>query len=100
MRNVLAHAGKSGRCVVSALIATAFAQETPKAASAQWRTVADQIRPKLAALLDEAEPDILAYMSFPHEHRTKLNSSNPSSASWARCCSNRTMIGLSSAPAI
>jgi putative transposase len=33
MRNVLAHAGKSGRRVVSAFIATAFAQETPEAAS-------------------------------------------------------------------
>jgi len=32
MRNVLAHAGKSGRRVVSAFIATAFAQETPEAA--------------------------------------------------------------------
>ena len=46
MRNVLAHAGKSGRRVVSAFIATAFAQETPEAASVQWRTVADQIRPE------------------------------------------------------
>src|SRR5882724_6756434 len=43
MRNVLAHAGKSGRRVVSAFIATAFAQETPEAASTQWRAVADQI---------------------------------------------------------
>jgi transposase-like protein len=41
-RNVLAHAGKSGRRVVSAFIATAFAQETPEAASTQWRAVADQ----------------------------------------------------------
>ena len=39
MRNVLAHAGKSGRRVVSAFIATAFAQETPEAASVQWRAV-------------------------------------------------------------
>ena len=36
MRNVLAHSGKSGRRVVSAFIATAFAQETPEAASFQW----------------------------------------------------------------
>lgn len=80
MRNVMAHAGKSGRRVVSAFIATAFAQETPEAAKAQWRTVADQLRPKvpkLAALLDEAEPDVLAYMTFPKEHRTKLHSTNP-----------------------
>src|SRR4029453_14955732 len=33
MRNVLAHAGRSGRRVVSAFIATAFAQETAEAAS-------------------------------------------------------------------
>ena len=63
MRNVLAHAGKSGRRVVSAFIATAFAQETPEAASLQWRSVADEIRPKvpkLAAILDEVEPNVLA----------------------------------------
>jgi transposase-like protein len=80
MRNVLAHAGKSGRRVVSAFIGTAFAQETAEAASTQWRSVADQIRPKvpkLATIMDEAEPDVLAYMSFPKEHRTKLHSTNP-----------------------
>lgn len=80
MRNVLAHAGKSGRRVVSAFIATAFAQETPAAASAQWRSVADQIRPKvpkLATIMDEAEDDVLAYMTFPKEHRAKLHSTNP-----------------------
>ncbi len=80
MRNALAHAGKSGRRVVSAFIATAFAQETPEAASQQWRCVADQMRPKLpklAALMDDAEPDVLAYMTFPKEHRAKLHSTNP-----------------------
>jgi putative transposase len=80
MRNALAHAGKSGRRVVSAFIATAFAQETPEAASQQWRSVADQMRPKLpklATLMDDAEPDVLAYMTFPREHRAKLHSTNP-----------------------
>ena len=80
MRNVLAHAGKSGRRVVSAFIGTAFAQETAKAACAQWRQVADQLRPrvpKLADLMDEAETDVLAYMTFPPAHRTKLHSTNP-----------------------
>jgi transposase-like protein len=80
MRNALAHAGKSGRRVASAFIATAFAQETPEAASTQWRAVADQIRPrvpKLATIMDEAEHDVLAYMSFPKEHRAKLHSNNP-----------------------
>ena len=80
LRNALAHAGKSGRRVVSAFIATAFAQDDAPSASAQWRKVADQLRPKLpklATLMDEAEPDVLAYMSFPAAHRTKLHSTNP-----------------------
>jgi putative transposase len=80
MRNVLAHAGKSGRRVVSAFIATAFAQDTPEAAKTQWRAVADQIRPKvpkLATIMDDAEQDVLAYMTFPKEHRAKLHSTNP-----------------------
>lgn len=80
MRNALAHAGKSGRRVVSAFVATAFAQDTPQAASSQWRSVADQIRPKvpkLATLMDNAEQDVLAYMTFPRQHWTKLHSTNP-----------------------
>ena len=80
MRNALAHAGKSGRRVVSAFIATAFAQDDAEAAQAQWRKVADQLRPKLpklAGFLDEAETDVLAYMAFPPQHRTKLHSTNP-----------------------
>jgi hypothetical protein len=50
MRNALAHAGKSGRRVVAAFIATAFAQDHAGAAKAQWRQVADQVRPKLPKL--------------------------------------------------
>jgi transposase-like protein len=32
---------------------------------------------KLAAFLDEAEADVLAYMTFPAPHRAKLHSTNP-----------------------
>jgi putative transposase len=80
MRNVLAHAGRQGRRVVSAFIGTAFAQNDAGAARTQWRQVADQLRPrvaKLAALMDEAETDVLAYMTFPAAHRPKLHSTNP-----------------------
>jgi putative transposase len=76
----MAHAGKSGRRVVSAFMSAAFAQDDADAARAQWRKVADQLRPKLpklAALLDEAETDVLAYMAFPLSHRQKLHSTNP-----------------------
>lgn len=80
MRNVMAHAGKSGRRVVSAFMSAAFAQDDAEAAKTQWRKVADQLRPKLpklAGVLDEAETDVLAYMAFPAAHRTKLHSTNP-----------------------
>lgn len=46
MRNVLAHAGKSGRRVVSAFVGTAFAQDDAISARDQWR--------KLAGFLDAA----------------------------------------------
>jgi putative transposase len=80
MRNLLAHAGRQGRGVASAFIATAFAQQDAEAAKAQWRKVAEQLRPKLpklAAFMDDAEADVLAYMDFPAAHRAKLHSTNP-----------------------
>jgi putative transposase len=80
MRNVLAHAGKGHRRLVSAWIGTAFAEADADGARRQWRSVADQLRPrvpKLAALMDEAEEDVLAFMTFPKEHRAKICSTNP-----------------------
>jgi putative transposase len=80
MRNALAYAGKGQRQMVLALINTVFAQETAEAASAQWRIVADQLRekfPKLSAMLDDAESEVLAYMQFPKAHRVQIASTNP-----------------------
>jgi putative transposase len=79
MRNVLAHAGRQGRRVVAAFIGTAFVQDDAEAASKQWRAVADQLRakvPKLAAIMDEAEADVLAFMTFPKDHRPKIHSTD------------------------
>jgi transposase-like protein len=78
--NAAAHAGKTQRRIVSAWIGTAYAEADAPAAHAQWRRVADQLRPKvpkLANLMDAAEEDVLAFMSFPREHRAKLHSTNP-----------------------
>ena len=66
--------------MVLALINTALAQETTEAAHEQWRVVADHFRtklPKLAAMLDEAENDVLAFMDFPRAHRKQIASTNP-----------------------
>ena len=80
MRNLLVLAPAGQRRVVSALVATIFAQDGEEAAREQWRTVADQLRdrfPKIGKLMDEAEDDVLAHMTFPKEHRTKIHSTNP-----------------------
>ena len=66
--------------MVSAAIGTVFVQESAEAASRQWRSVADQLRdkfPKLAALMDEAENDVSAYMTSPRAHWTQIYSTNP-----------------------
>lgn len=80
IRNALAHAGKGQRQAVLAMINTIFVQESAEAASAQWRSVADQLRPKfpkLADMMDAAENEVLAFMSFPRAHRTQIHSTNP-----------------------
>jgi len=80
MRNVLAHAGRNGHRLVAAFIGTIFAQDTKAAAKTQWRHVVDKLRVghhKLAAFMDQAEEDVLAFMDFPATHRAKLHSTNP-----------------------
>ena len=61
MRDLLAHCGKSGRRVVSAFVATAFARETPETAKTQWRQGADQLRPKVpkpATPMNDVQTDV------------------------------------------
>lgn len=80
MRNLLAHAGRNGRRIAAAFIGTIFAQEDKTAARIQWRKVVNQMKPslpKLAAFMDEAEDDVLAYMHFPAAYWVKLHSTNP-----------------------
>jgi len=80
IRNAPAHVGKGQRQAVLAMINTIFVQESAEAASAQWRTVADQLRPKfpkLAAMMDDAEHAVLTFMSFPKAHRVQIHSTNP-----------------------
>jgi putative transposase len=80
MRNALAHVAKGQHTMVAAALRQAFLQADQPAARQAWRQVADQLRarwPKLASLMDESEHDVLAYMAFPAQHRTKLHSTNP-----------------------
>jgi transposase-like protein len=80
MRNALAHVPKGQQTVVAAALRQAFLQADQATARQVWRQVADQLRPRwprLAALMDDSELDVLAYMGLPVQHRTKLHSTNP-----------------------
>ncbi len=80
VRNALALVPKSASQMVAATIRTVFAQPDPVSAHEQWQRVADTFRdryPRLATLLDEAEPDVLAYLAFPTDHWRQIWSNNP-----------------------
>lgn len=80
MRNALAHVPRRQHQMVAAVIRTAFVQEDQTQARIQWRETSDKLRerfPKLSALMDGAEDDVLAFMGFPKEHWPQLASTNP-----------------------
>ena len=79
MRSALAHVSRGQHTVVAAVIRQAFDLPDRAHAGKTWRKVAEQLRPrpKLADLMDASEDDVLVYMSFPCQHRTKLHSTNP-----------------------
>jgi len=76
MRNAMAHVGKGQRTMVAVLLRKVFAQDSRQ----EWRLVADQLRekyPKIAALMDGCEDEVLAHMAFPKAHQQQLHSINP-----------------------
>jgi hypothetical protein len=79
MRNVLANVHRSRQPIVASLVKTIFAQTSQEEARAQLTWVADQLRQGAAGVADEleaAEDGILASMTFPEEHWSKLHSTN------------------------
>jgi putative transposase len=79
MRNVGAVVPKSALPVVTGMIRTIFAQPDSASALAQVRQVVTSLEsryPKAAALIEEANEDVLAYMAFPSEHHRQLHSTN------------------------
>ena len=80
MRNALAHVPKTQQSMVAAALRQAFLQPDRAQASTMLRHVADQLRqkwPKLAAFIDDSETEVLSYLDFPEQHRSKLHSTNP-----------------------
>jgi transposase-like protein len=80
VRNALALVPKGAQQLVAATIRTVFAQPDAQSAREQWRRVADGFRDRfarLAALMDDAEADVLAYLAFPATHWRQIWSNNP-----------------------
>ena len=80
MRNALAYVPKAHQSIASLALRQIFAQDNAADAHRIFRQTADQMRerwPRLAAFMDDSEHDVLAYMDFPAQHRTRLHSTNP-----------------------
>jgi len=80
MRNVLSKVTKGQSDAVAAMVRTIFVQPSPTVVTEQVRVVADSLRsqfPAVAAMLDEAGPDVTAFAVFPQAHWRKIWSTNP-----------------------
>lgn len=80
MRNVLCHVPPGDKALVAAAVRTIFAQPDRKAADEQLELLAQSMQqrwPRATARLVEARDDVLAYMAFPAQHRTRIYSTNP-----------------------
>ncbi|PWJ54454.1 Transposase (or an inactivated derivative) [Quadrisphaera granulorum] len=79
-RNLLAHVAKADGEVVSAAFRTVFAQPSAAGVMSQWDSVASTFastHPKVAAVMDAAREDVLAFTAFPGCHWKKIWSTNP-----------------------
>src|SRR5262249_20216224 len=75
MRNLLTRVPKSAQSFVATMVRTIFAQPDAEIVHEQHDRIVAQLEgrfPDAAALLDEAGPDLLAFATFPKEHRGQL----------------------------
>ncbi len=80
VRNMHQHCRPSQRGLVSAALRELFQAENGEQASERVGQVIERLEPtvpKVCRLLEEAEPDLLAFYAFPGEHWSKLRSTNP-----------------------
>jgi transposase-like protein len=80
IRNVLARVPRKAQAFVAALLRTVFQQPSREAArEAMSKAIAalEGQYPAAAALVREAEEDVLAYMNFPQAHWKQIRSTNP-----------------------
>jgi transposase-like protein len=80
MRNVLARVPRAAQGFVAAALKNIFSQPTRDEARMALRKAVELLQakhPSAAALVEEAEEDVLGYMSFPDKHWRQIHSTNP-----------------------
>ena len=80
MRNLHGAVSAKHAPAVTAAVKTVFAHTDPDEVAAQWDTVADSLAgsfPKVAAMMNDAKADVLAFTAFPRAHWQKIWSNNP-----------------------
>jgi transposase-like protein len=80
LREALGHARKEQQGMLAALLRPLFNASSGEAARELVGDALERLRgplPKVAAMLEAAEEDLLAFYGFPAEHWTKLRSTNP-----------------------
>lgn len=80
VRDMLRHCRASQRGMVSAALREIFSADGYQQARQRCGEVIERLTepcPKVAALLEEAEEDLLAFYRFPKAHWSKLRSTNP-----------------------
>ncbi len=80
LRETLGHARREQQPMLAALLRPIFNADSAEAARVLVGGALARLReplPKVAALLEEAEEDLLAFYAFPLDHWRKLRSTNP-----------------------
>ena len=80
MRNLLSQVPKGAQAVVAATVRPIFQQQSRELAQAQLALVCTALAarfPRVVALLEAAEEEILAFYDFPAEHWRQIYSTNP-----------------------
>ncbi len=81
MRNVLAKTPKTAGPIVAQIIRTIFTPQTDRSlVRAQFEEVLTMLtrsHPQIAAMLDDARDDLLAFVPFPAQHWRQIWSTNP-----------------------
>jgi putative transposase len=80
LRDLRGHVRRDQHDAVGAIIRSIFTAESAEQARQCLREAVGQLErrlPKIAARLEEAETDVLAFYAFPAEHSPKIRSTNP-----------------------